>query len=362
MQSRQFRNVNSDVHNNCNSNNINPIIMFSSRKSHPPLVHQYKAILHNYPRFLFIIAIILILIITISLLIFSLLSIPNNNVNRISNTNNDANGFISNSNIILISTTAYKDINEYRYLLARKTVQTAKKYKFNIILVDRSNLLSGSSLISNSFKEDGAIVIESSGRNCRKGCAFRLALQAALNFNDNSDKVIVFFEPEKVDFIRFISSLAYSIQLNEYDLILPSRCYPQCFETLPIEQQHSELFGMFHISNIVKELRLNGWPLEVDWFFGPVLFHSKLANFYLQNNSSMWSAHILPQIQAYHYYNNKGNPLRIASISINYHHPPVQKSMEEGNIQYSNKRLSQLNTIINNVEKALKQQASSELL
>jgi hypothetical protein len=343
---------------------------FHQRKAQPPLSQQIKKILVNNPNLILYIIVAVVAIACIS--IFLLSFIP-----RISPANNEPINtlHIANHNIILITVTAYKSLQENRYLLAKKTLQAAKRYSYNIITVDSSRLLSGSDEITNSLRAEGAIVFENNDPNCRKGCAFRLAIQKALQFNNdnhnnaaakasNSDKVIVFFEPEKVDFVRAVAELSFPIQTNQADFVWPHRCFPDCFETLPIEQQHEELFGNLHLNNVARSLGLapKYLPTDLDWFFGPIVFHSKLSKFFLRANYTQWLSHIIPQIEAVNYYRNTNTPLRLISQTVAYSHPMVQKLEEEGQVKFSSKRLFQLNQAVSAVLQALNQEPVTEML
>ena len=267
--------------------------------------------------------------------------------------------------IILISTTYYNSLSDSRATLALHTAHTAAAHHIPYIVVDGSP----TDDIAAALQSEGAVVIREDVKAMGgkgKGFAYRygireaMARSAALFPAAGANYVICISEPEKVDIVRFLPQLT-SIMLpaapappNTPNIVIPSRSTAG-FDSLPVEQRHSEQFANRHLHNLARQLdppfTFTTQPADqpLDLLFGPVLFHSSLAHYWLASTSPLWDAQIVPYIEAA--YAGEG---RVEGVEVEYRHPVEQTREEEGRVEWSGKRYMQLTVVVPALEKAIR--------
>lgn len=118
-------------------------------------------------------------------------------------------------------------------------------------------------------------------------------------------------------------------------------------QSLPIEQFHSETYLNLHIQNLARERNLKGLDVDIDWTFGPILLHVKMAPYWLEDDGVLWEAQIRPYVRAWKHDKN------IGSVMCNFLYQQEVKEDEQGVSSYSAKRLYQLNVLIPKLDEIL---------
>jgi hypothetical protein len=271
--------------------------------------------------------------------------------------------------LILISTTYYTSQSDPRFLLALDTARAARDAGIVFLVVDGSP----DEAITDAIKQAGAVIVKEDAARMGgkgKGFAYRFGIREAMQraaalFHPASasasssapftDFAICISEPEKLDFIRFLPALTSLLlpaqpSASSPNIIVPHRSAAS-FLTLAIEQTHSELYGNLHLHSLARSVTpaFTASDVRIDWLFGPVLWRADLSDYWLRNTDTLWPAQICPFIEAV--YAGVG---RLLSVEVQYVHDVRQKQQEEGRVEWSGKRLFQLNTIFPALETALK--------
>ena len=271
--------------------------------------------------------------------------------------------------VILISTTYYHSLSDSRASLAQQTAQAARTHRVPYIVVDGSP----SADIAAALEREGATVIREDVKAMGgkgKGFAYRFGIREAMSRSAalfpaaGAEYVICISEPEKVDIVRFLPQLA-SILLpatpapaNSPNILVPARSTGG-FASVPVEQRYSELFANRHLANLAQQLdppfAYTTQPANqpLDLLFGPVLFHSSVAHYWLAHTSPLWDAQIVPYIEAA--YAGDG---RVVGVEVEYRHPAEQTKEEEGRVEWSGKRYMQLTVVVPALEKAMRDGAA----
>ena len=267
--------------------------------------------------------------------------------------------------VILISTTYYHSLSDSRASLALQTAQAARIHHVPYIVVDGSP----SDDVAAALDKEGAIVVREDvqamgGKG--KGFAYRygirqaMARSAALFPSAGAEYVLCISEPEKIDIVRLLPQLASILlpaapaPVDTPNILLPARSTAG-FASIPTEQRYSEQFANEHLRNLARQLQppftFTTQPSDrpLDMLFGPVLFHSSLAPYWLASTSALWDAQIVPYIEAV--YAEEG---RVVGVEVEYRHPVEQTKEEEGRVEWSGKRYMQLTVVVPALEKAMK--------
>jgi len=246
--------------------------------------------------------------------------------------------------VIGIVPTFYTNSSDYRFKLAIQTIQLAKKFGVFLLVVDASP----NQKITQQLIDAGAnLVKETPGKVRGKGNGLRCGIKEAMTrLKDPENSVIIFFEPEKSDILRFYSELSAPIFSDALDVVLPTRS-EKSLASLPIEQFHSEKFGNLHIQNLAQEA--NFLNESFDWLFGPVAFRASFGSFWLQHSGKLWDAQIIPCITA-----AKKKKARIGKVEIDFIYDHAQREAEEYNSKWSGKREMQLHFILPLLQQAFK--------
>jgi hypothetical protein len=154
--------------------------------------------------------------------------------------------------------------------------------------------------------------------------------------------VICFTEPEKVDLMHHMASIAKPVLDGRVDVVVPRRSEDLFRRTYPLAQYHSESFGNLHFDLLAKEFegfRAEG-SQQLDWLFGPFAFNAGLADGWLGYAGTSWDAQMIPYVRGV-----REQGWRIASVTVDFRHPAVMKEQEEGAAAWTTKRLTQLNLL-----------------
>lgn len=111
-------------------------------------------------------------------------------------------------------------------------------------------------------------------------------LTASQLLSSTPDAFIAWMEPDQEDFVRFAAHLAAQLEEGNVDVIAPVR--PSNISTYPAEQAHAEALGNLylnkllasHSATIAAYSKRPSKPLQIDWFFGPVVMRAAVAHFW----------------------------------------------------------------------------------
>lgn len=250
----------------------------------------------------------------------------------------------------VVTTTFYPDITDIRFHIALELCKLAKLHKIHLVIVDDSP---EHDAVRDQFQQAGSldyvkVYPQDKDQFAGKGGALRQAIREATHLIRSKVRVkgnalehaaICFIEPEKVDMMNHMHSIARPILDGVTDVVVPTRSDELFKRTYPIEQYHSESFGNLHFDLLAKEF--TGFQREgaqkLDWLFGPFAFKASLARGWLDYQGTSWDAQIIPYVRGVRY-----NDWRIMSVVVNFLHPKEMKEQEEGYPAWTKKRLKQL--------------------
>lgn len=237
---------------------------------------------------------------------------------------------MTDAKLVIATTTMYEDKEEVRAQLAAKTIQEAEKQGHPIVIVDESSDESTRS----HFRNLGAVVfsVEKPGM----GNSRRQVIREAANLA-GPDGIVAWLEPEKNDFVRSLGTIRNAMVSESADLVMPRR---KSLESYPLLQQRFEILGNLAF----KMLTGRGF----DSWFGPRIFKSELASFFLEYGGEygdQWDSIQIP-------------PLRIIKtgkkaieVEVDFTYPEEQKAEEEERFPMFRKRMEQLLNCVGAFEK-----------
>lgn len=112
-------------------------------------------------------------------------------------------------------------------------------------------------------------------------------------------------------------------------------------DSYPIEQYHSEMYGNYYLNCVMKN-ELEGTEQscgDIDWHFGPFAFRKKLLNLWLEYKGTSYDAQLIPIVAAI----RKGGLMINTQITVSFKLEKEMKAQEEGNVDFIEKRIQQLN-------------------
>ncbi len=233
-------------------------------------------------------------------------------------------------NIAIVTSTLFKHVSKGDMLradLALRAASEAKDLLIKVISVD-----GGSDLTFNrALKDQGVEVIVQRGSTM--GAARREAIEHAVN---SGFTTIVYTELEKKGFIPDIPKLCQPIEEGQASIVIPHR---KDLSSYPEFQQHVESLG----NEFWRELT----GLKLDLFFGPRIFSSRVAGYFLNYKGEYgdtWDSIFIPILRAFL------NKETICSSPTSFNYPENQKVHEAGSFIYLKKRITQLSQITKALE------------
>lgn len=228
------------------------------------------------------------------------------------------------SEIAIATSTFYRKnpVEEIRMKLALESAKLAADFGYKLIAVDGGSPAD----FVKSLKDYGAIVEQEKQKGM--GSGRRQAISRALELGE----IISYTEPEKAPYISQIEKTAKPIREKRADIVVPSR---GPLDSYPTSQRHAENFG----NDFFKELT----GRALDMWSGPRTFSRECAPYFLNYNGQygdLWDAIFIPVIDAIH------DGKRVISVDIEYKHPKEQTETEEGNVEFTFKRLKQLDNLM----------------
>lgn len=277
---------------------------------------------------------------------------------------------IQTKNLVVFTCTYYSSTNDNRLHQCIQTLNDPTYGSSTIATV----VVDGSppevhEYLKHKCKQGLTVVVKEEGRYGRgKGGALREAADVAASLDGVGDDTwLCWQEAEKSDMMRcwqteVIDSGVPSDTntgididiLSEYDVICPKRedgCFQQSY---PIEQYHSESYGNYYMNCVMKRalqvVKSNDekGPVpvsvidckDIDWHFGPFAFRRKLLPLWLKYQGTSYDAQLIPIVAAI----RKGYSVN-SSLEVTFLLDGKMKEQEEGNLEFIEKRLHQLNDL-----------------
>ena len=276
------------------------------------------------------------------------------------------------STAIAVVTVTYYEDNESRFELACDLIKLAQWKKIPLFVVDDSPLhmkeyLHEALTDYDADEEDVCVYAFPQNRKLYqgKGGALRQAIHEATQWlkmhnEDLSKCTICFTEPEKVDLLNHIHDITKPILDGSAQVVVPYRNNHLFQTTYPIEQYHSETFGNLHFDLLARELEGfqqqsnknniynnntnndggHATQQQIDWLFGPFAFNASLSFQWLSYKGTSWDAQMVPYVRGV-----RDSQWTIQSVEIMFRHPKTMKEEEEGEAEWTEKRLRQLNLL-----------------
>jgi hypothetical protein len=259
-------------------------------------------------------------------------------------------------NLIVVAPTFYSSVEESRFILGLDACRQAARYGIRLILVDGSPLEEIRTALQNAGKNrQGKSFVRVIPQVVpgKKGVALREAIRAALEEFDSAGLacghgVIAFQELEKVDMFRNWNSVVNHMAETGAEVVCPRREDSLFKSTYPIEQYYSETFGNLYLDSLGSKI---GFP-SIDWTVGPIALRCTLSKYWLDFDGQIWDAQLVPMLHAFL------AGAKVTSFEIDYRHSELMKHQEEGQPEWSEKRLMQLNHLSEKLGKKLKESAA----
>jgi len=211
--------------------------------------------------------------------------------------------------IKIVTTTFYRldnRVDTIRAKIAERTIRSISDLGYETIVVDGGS----ADELLDSFRRSGAVVYHEEERGMGK--ARRQAIRIACERNP---QVLIWTEPEKESYVRFIEATALPILNNATDMVIPRR---RDISSYPALQQITERAG-----NLFWK-KLTG--TDLDMFFGARGWRKDLSKYFLEYNAAYGdkqdSIHI-PILDIIH------AGYRVRGVDIDFTYPHEQRAIEE---------------------------------
>lgn len=243
---------------------------------------------------------------------------------------------MSTAQIVVATTTAYGNNDHVRASLAQQTFTRLYQEGMSVSVVDGGS----EPQWCRAFQATPGVQLVPEQLDYRTGKgsmgAGRRQAMALAAANCQPGGVVVWMEPEKLDFVRWIKQAAEPILLGQADLVLPKR---KSLHTYPLEQQLAEQLGNLTVESLLGQ--------EFDFWFGPRLWSPQALHHMLdyakpgsRDYGDKWDSIMIPCLRA------MADGLRVVSVEVGYEHPPEQTQEEEGDVELIAKRIAQLHNIV----------------
>ncbi|MFH1503115.1 MAG: hypothetical protein ABIE36_00455 [Candidatus Diapherotrites archaeon] len=249
------------------------------------------------------------------------------------------------SQIAIGTTTWYKKgkHGELRAGLAERMIKKAVDDNYKMVVVDGGS----EDWFLKSIEGCGANIYNQTVNGM--GASRREVLQYAHNLNT---PLIIWMEPEKLDYVKEIIKTAEPILNEKADLVIPDRrtivSNKYFLPFYPTSQQNEELFG----DDCWRELTRT----DLDVWSGARTWKRELSDYFLKYNGKnlfyttddgrkipygdTWDSIFIPVMQAIL------DGKKVMGVKVDYIHPKEQTTLEEGDYEYTMKRLNQLNNLV----------------
>jgi len=255
--------------------------------------------------------------------------------------------------LIIFTCTWYPSTEDLRFLQCVETLEAAREHSCPaIVVVDGSP----SKRVHEALRSTGTIVHKQTFSG-GKGAALREAAGiAADHAGASADTLLCWQEPEKTDMIRLWAKVHSALKPTD-DVVVPRRTQQSFQSSYPIEQFYSESYGNLYLDAVMKNaIQGSGDAASaivmpradtdtprgtsiLDWHFGPFAFRAKHVDLWTKYTGSSYDAQIVPYVHGI----RKG--LSVCGVDVDFVLDEKMRQQEEGNAEFIEKRLNQLNEL-----------------
>jgi hypothetical protein len=235
--------------------------------------------------------------------------------------------------IVVATTTNYPVAQDFRPGLALMTLDEISAFMLDSVVVDGGSYPG----FAGTARGRGAWVINATGSTM--GAARRQAMAEAGKLA-GAEGIVVWMEPEQVDFVRWILPAASAIYSGTADMVIPTRA---SLDSYPLEHQQTDILG-----NLAVEYLLGR---RLDFWFDVVIMNQwtlKLALEYEGDYGDQRDSTMIPILRAL----TRG--YQVDTATVEYEQRLEQTEAEAGDLDLLLKRAEQLQTIV----PALRQEAA----
>lgn len=255
---------------------------------------------------------------------------------------------------VIFTCTFYSSTDDIRFQCCLAFLQACNTHHVPTVVVDASP----DAFLRQAMQEAGGQFVQIFPQKAegKKGAALREAVSHASNLRGvTEDTFLCWQESEKEEMVGLWKSVFDSDIVNKStiypDIVVPYRERTSFQKSYPIEQYHSEQYANMYMDCVAKKygqslLTSNRLQLPVDWHFGPLAFRANHVHLWTSNEGELWDAQMVPVVQGL----NRGLCLR--SVEVVFHTPLLMKKEEEGDLEYIEKRLFQINYLVPRVKRA----------
>lgn len=246
---------------------------------------------------------------------------------------------IEHKRAVIFTCTYYNDVRDLRFHQCISTIRHSQYIP--IVIVDGSP-----PEVHEALRNTDALVFRESDRfGNGKGGALREAAQIAASLPGvNSSTWLCWQEAEKSDMIRCWQDFLFSTSVKDSDeIITPNRDDSNFKKSYPIEQYHSESYGNYYLNCVMRRAldeNTSSGIGNIDWHFGPFAFRQKLVQLWTSYKGNSYDAQLVPIVHGI----RKGYRIN-TDITVPFVLDEKMKQQEEGNIEFIEKRLNQLNSL-----------------
>lgn len=246
---------------------------------------------------------------------------------------------IEHKRAVIFTCTYYNDVRDLRFHQCISTIRHSQYIP--IVIVDGSP-----PEVHEALRNTDALVFrESDHFGNGKGGALREAAQIAASLPGvNSSTWLCWQEAEKSDMIRCWQDFLFSTSVKDSDeIITPNRDDSNFKKSYPIEQYHSESYGNYYLNCVMRRAldeNTSSGIGNIDWHFGPFAFRQKLVQLWTSYKGNSYDAQLVPIVHGI----RKGYRIN-TDITVPFVLDEKMKQQEEGNIEFIEKRLNQLNSL-----------------
>lgn len=229
---------------------------------------------------------------------------------------------------VLVTTTCYDSVKADRFPLALEMVENARKAGLAIIVNDGSPPDCRDE-IRRALADRGAIIMP------RQATALGACRREVLEEGMKAAKVVVWLEPEKVNFPLCVEESIQLVLEGVHDIVVPARDEAS-WNSYPAMQVHSEKFASAAIDHFTKK--------KLDWMFAPKVMNRAGAQYFVDYKGEYgdrWEGLVIPVVRA------EAAGLSVGSTVVRCLYPPKQREDEERKAdEMVIHRLGQFNNIV----------------
>lgn len=246
-------------------------------------------------------------------------------------------------NVMIVTTTSYKSVEQKRFGFAKKLLENALKAGYRIAVIDSSP----DKRVKKFIESLGLPAQVSTQQGSTMGASRREVFLDAASQSQRFVKATLWTEAEKYDIINWIPRIVEPILSSKAEIVIPKRSR-KSWETFPKYQFASE--------SIANRVYKEATGFDADPTFGPVAFSRKMDELFCECNPyNKWRVED-NYIQHFAPLEALAKGIKVESVEVDFEYPPEQKAEEETVLlkEMIERRLWQLNQLVDGYFKVSK--------